>query len=196
MSKGDRTRTMILERSMEVFSQRGYGGTSLSDLMRATGLEKGGLYNHFPSKDAIALAAFDHAAETLRPRFTAALTQPGPAAERLYAFVAAFRANLAAPLIPGGCPVMNAAIDADDTHPELRARALGVVEGWHHALSRIVEKGIASGEMRPDTDPAAIASLTIAAVEGAVMVARLTEDLNHFDRVASSLQAVFASLQA
>lgn len=196
MSKGDRTRTMILERSMEVFSQQGYGGTSLSDLMRATGLEKGGLYNHFPSKEAIALAAFDHAVDTLRPRFTAALTRPGPAVDRLGAFVTTFRSHLAAPSIPGGCPVMNTAIDADDTHPELRARALGVVEGWHRALSRIVEKGIASGELHAGTDPSAIASLTIAAVEGAVMVARLTGDLDHFDRVAAHLQSVFASLRA
>lgn len=47
MSKGEQTRAMILEQTALLFSRKGYFGSSLSDIMEATGLEKGGIYNHF-----------------------------------------------------------------------------------------------------------------------------------------------------
>src|ERR687889_176308 len=53
MTKGERTRRLIVERAMPLFNTRGYFGASLNDLIRETGLEKGGIYNHFESKEAI-----------------------------------------------------------------------------------------------------------------------------------------------
>src|SRR5438105_3375693 len=61
MRKGEQTREMILERAAPIFNQQGYAGASLSDIMRETGLEKGGIYNHFRGKEELALAAFDYA---------------------------------------------------------------------------------------------------------------------------------------
>src|ERR1700740_3646198 len=60
-SRGEVTRRRIVEQSAAVFNQRGYSGTSMSELMAATGLEKGGLYRHFASKQDLAAAAFDYA---------------------------------------------------------------------------------------------------------------------------------------
>ena len=59
MSKGEQTRERILARSAQLFNRQGYSGSSLSDIMRETGLEKGGIYNHFSSKEQLALEAFD-----------------------------------------------------------------------------------------------------------------------------------------
>lgn len=196
MRKGERTREMILTHAANEFNRRGLGGTSLDDLMRATGLRKGGLYNHFPSKEALALAAFDHSVDRLRPRFSEALRAADGAVARLDAFVGVFRLTFTDPAVEGGCPVLNAAIDADDTHPELRDRALAIVESWHDLLRRTVRRGVERGELRPDADPDLVASLTVAAVEGAVAVARLSGDVGHFDRVAAHLHATFAALRA
>ena len=57
MSKAQETKTRIIEQAATLFNQQGYSGTSVSDLMRATGLQKGGIYNHFVSKDELALEA-------------------------------------------------------------------------------------------------------------------------------------------
>ena len=57
MSKGDQTRERIIAKAAELFNQRGLEGTSMADLMEATGLEKGGIYRHFPSKEAVAAEA-------------------------------------------------------------------------------------------------------------------------------------------
>jgi len=70
MSKGTQTRTMILERSAPLFNQQGFFGASLSDIMHATGLEKGGIYNHFASKEQLALEAFDYAFSLHQQRVT------------------------------------------------------------------------------------------------------------------------------
>ena len=61
MRKGEQTRQEIIRKAAPIFNQRGYDGAALSDLMRATGLEKGGIYRHFDSKQQLASAAFDHA---------------------------------------------------------------------------------------------------------------------------------------
>ena len=53
--KGSATKQRIVEAAAPVFNQRGYWGASMADLMAATGLEKGGIYNHFGSKEALAL---------------------------------------------------------------------------------------------------------------------------------------------
>lgn len=61
MRKGEQTRQEIIRKAAPIFNQRGYEGVALSDLMKATGLEKGGIYRHFDSKQQLAAEAFDYA---------------------------------------------------------------------------------------------------------------------------------------
>src|SRR5580698_5832069 len=63
MRKGEHTRQEIIRKAAPIFNQRGYDGAALSDLMKATGLEKGGIYRHFASKEQLAAEAFDYAWE-------------------------------------------------------------------------------------------------------------------------------------
>src|SRR4029077_15442426 len=61
MRKGEQTRQEIIRKAAPIFNQRGYDGAALSDLMKATGPEKGGIYRHFGSKQQLAAEAFDYA---------------------------------------------------------------------------------------------------------------------------------------
>jgi AcrR family transcriptional regulator len=187
MRKGERTRLTAIERAAEVFSLRGYGGTSLGDLSRVTGLEKGGIYNHFSSKEELALAAFDHALEGYRQRFRDALADLREAPARLRAVIDVFRSLVADPLLPGGCIVLNTAIEADDTHPVLRERAQQAMTEWHELIGRIVAAGIRHDELRSDTDAQALATVMIATLEGAVMLSKLYGDASHMHRATDHL---------
>jgi TetR/AcrR family transcriptional repressor of nem operon len=60
-SKGILTRQNITEKSLQVFSVKGYFNTSINDILEATGLTKGGLYGHFASKEDIWYAVYDEA---------------------------------------------------------------------------------------------------------------------------------------
>jgi AcrR family transcriptional regulator len=185
--KGALTRQRALHRAAQLLNRRGYLGTPVSHLMAATGLQKGGLYNHFPSKEALALEAFDYAFQESHRRLRRAVDRHAAAPDRLLAFVGAFRAFAADPPIPGGCPVLNAAIEADDAHPGLRARARLAMDAWRDLLRDTVRAGVERGQLRPDADPDAVATVVIAALEGAVMLSKQYRDPVHTERAAAHL---------
>ncbi len=187
MRKGERTRERILRQAAPVFNRRGYFGASMADIMEATGLEKGGIYNHFDGKDDLAIQAFDYAAGLLQQRFRAALDGKEHAVDRLLAIVAVFRANVADPALPGGCPVLNTAVESDDAHPLLCDRARRAMDGWRELIRQTVIRGIERGEVRPATDPDQLATVLIATLEGAVMLSKLYRDPAHMRRAVDHL---------
>jgi AcrR family transcriptional regulator len=191
MGKGEQTREHILDRAAEVFNRQGFAGASLADIMEATGLQKGGIYRHFESKEALALEAFDHALAPIRRRFERALEGRRHAIARLHAVVSVFRDNIIDPQIEGGCPVMNTAIENDDGNPELRARARQAMDDWAAMIRRIVERGVERGEIRAGTDPDEVSTLVIALIEGGAMLSSLYRDNRHMLRAVAHLEQHF-----
>ena len=127
MRKGEQTRQEIIRKAAPIFNRRGYDGAALCDLMRATGLEKGGIYRHFSSKEALAAEAFDYAwQETLGARIHD-LDTISNTIDRLKQLVANFVERRG--IIPGGCPLLNTAVDTDDGNSVLRALARPCVAG-------------------------------------------------------------------
>src|SRR5882757_1276293 len=122
MKKGMLTREMILEKAAGLFNSRGYFGASISDVMEATGLEKGGIYNHFGSKDELALAAFDHVVAISGAKLLSAVKRHDSALDKLAAIVDCFEHVVLNPTVPGGCPLLNSAVESDDAHPALKER--------------------------------------------------------------------------
>ena len=177
--KGARTRQRIVEQAASVMSVRGYSATSMADLARETGLEKGSLYNHFDSKEALALAAFDYSVALVGQRFEAALAGQERAIDRLRAIVGVFRSLADAPPLPGGDPVLNMAIESDDAYPALLERAQAAMTIWQKLIGKAAKEGIARGELRPDIDPRELASVITSTLEGAVMMSKLFRDPVH-----------------
>jgi len=187
MSKGTQTKEMILERCAQLFSKQGYFGSSLADIMQETGLEKGGIYNHFKNKEQLALESFDYAFALLDQRMRLMLADKWHAGERLYAILTYFQSLVEEPLIVGGCPILNTAIEADDAQPALRERALHAMDSLRSTIERIVTKGIQRQELRPEVDATACATLFIATLEGAIMLSKLYRDTVHMKRVVEHL---------
>ena len=185
MRKGEQTRQEIIRRAAPIFNQRGYHGAALSDLMKATGLEKGGIYRHSSSKEALAAEAFDYAwRETLTARIHD-LDTISNTVDRLKQLVANFVERRG--IIPGGCPLLNTAIDTDDGNTLLRERARKALQSLRNYIVSVVNDGIKAREIRPRTDAKSLATLMISSLEGAVMVARL-------DRTEDTLRLVQAHL--
>jgi TetR/AcrR family transcriptional regulator, transcriptional repressor for nem operon len=188
LTKGDDTRQMILARSAEVFNRKGYSGASMADIMQATGLEKGGIYRHFDSKDDLALEAFDYAVSLVQQEFHTALKDKRDAIERLYAIVGVYRAMPDGLPVAGGCPVLNTAIEADDTHPVLRDHARRAMDEWREFVVRVTSKGIERGQVRPEVKPDELATFLIATLEGAIMLSKLYNDTTHMNRAVQYLE--------
>jgi TetR/AcrR family transcriptional regulator, transcriptional repressor for nem operon len=187
MRKGQQTRREIIRKAAPIFNQRGYDGAALSALMKATGLEKGGIYRHFDSKQQLAAEAFDYAwQETLLARIRDLDAIPN-ALDRLKQFVANFAERRGA--IPGGCPLLNTAIDADDGNVVLRERARKALHEWRNYLISVIAGGIKERDIRPGVDAKKLATLVISSLEGALMVGRL-------ERSEDPLRAVQAHLNS
>jgi len=195
MSKGEQTRERILARSAQLFNRQGYFGASLADIMRETGLEKGGIYNHFSSKEQLALESFDYAYGLVQQRARQALSGKFNAIERLLAIVSVFEGIIDDFPVPGGCPILNTAIEADDANESLRDRARSAMDNWRSTIHRIVNKGIERQEIRPGVNADEVASILIATLEGAIMLSNLYKDLVHMQRAVAHMERYIETMR-
>jgi TetR/AcrR family transcriptional repressor of nem operon len=182
MTKGEDTRREIVEKAAPLFNQKGFEGTSMSDLMRVTGLQKGGIYRHFSSKEELASEAFDYAWQKAVERRLDGIDEAADAVERLKRMIDNF-VDIRTGLVAGGCPLMNTAVEADDGNPVLRARARGALSGWMARLTKAAEDGILKREIDAGVDCKALGQLIISTLEGALLISRLENDRGSLDQV-------------
>jgi AcrR family transcriptional regulator len=192
--KGEVTRERIVAQTAGLLNREGYLRTPVSEIMRVTGLQKGGIYNHFESRQALTLEAFDFAVARMRDRLLSAVASERSAKDKLRALIEAFRDSTQGPAMEGGCPITNMAVESDDADPELRAaarRAMGQLIGL---FEKVIAAGIERGEFAKG-DAHSRATHLVAAIEGALMLSNLYKDKTYLHSVAERLkQEVSAGL--
>ena len=181
MTKSEKTRRMILEKSAALFNQKGIAGTSMNDIMEATGLTKGGLYGNFQSKDKIAEAAFDYAVESVWSEVSVRTKLIEHTLDKLKAVVYFYKERVFTPPVEGGCPIMNTAVEADNNHPALQKKVKEALDFWRYKIKISLEKGKEKGEVKPETDSEEFATLFIATLEGGILLARSYNQIEPFN---------------
>jgi len=161
MEKGEKTREFIITKAAELFNQKGYSGSSLSDITELTGIKKGGIYRHFSSKDEIAYEAFSYAGQVVGAQLAQAISQQETASGKLLAYLRVYEKVVEAPPFIGGCPLLNTAIDSDDSHPGLRERAKQALLETLESIKKIISQGVQSGEFKADLDIEDLATFTL-----------------------------------
>lgn len=187
-TRGEQTKELILAKASRLFNEHGYSGASLSDVMKATGLQKGGLYNHFGSKEDLALEAFEYAVKQVTDRFAELLAGKSTALERLEALLDGFQHYYDRPPVPGGCPIMNTAIDADDSNPRLRARARQAMDDFLQSIAAIIKGGIKRKEIRADVNAKEAATILLTSFEGGLMMSRLHGNSSYLKSVTEHMR--------
>jgi TetR/AcrR family transcriptional regulator, transcriptional repressor for nem operon len=187
VSKAKHTKQRIIEKAAIVFNKYGYAGSSISDIMKLTGLQKGGIYNHFKSKDDIAVAAFDYTLGLILETVMATVGKENTAIDRLHAFADSFKGFSTQSLVEGGCPILNTAVESDDTHPRLRLHVQGAVNNIRALISSIVELGIRQGEIVGTTDHEQVSTILFVTIEGAIMMSKLYGTDIYLDRAIDHL---------
>lgn len=143
----------------------------MSELMAVTGLEKGGIYRHFKSKEELAIEAFEHAVELIERSRTANLDLLKSPLEKVEGLVSRF-VNSRSP-IPGGCPVFNAAVEHDDGNAKLRAKAREFFHRWVAQLSDWIQEAQEQGEFSKLHRPKELATFLYCTLEGALIARNL-----------------------
>jgi len=179
MAKADRTRQFIIEKTAVLFNTKGYSGTSLSDITSVTGLTKGSIYGNFANKDEVAIAVYEYNSGMLSDKLDEAISITGSAAEKLIAAVNFYRDNWRAEFEGGGCPILNASVEADDSLPFLREKVRESIRSWGLKLDKIIREGQECGEFKTDIVSRDYAYTIITLVEGGIMLGKITGDEKH-----------------
>ncbi|NER85263.1 MAG: TetR/AcrR family transcriptional regulator [Leptolyngbya sp. SIO1D8] len=190
MSKGKKTRQDILHKVAILFNEKGYVATSMQDITAATGIKRGGIYNHFISKEALALEAFEYAYGLLSRQLLRGMSRQKTAVGRLNAIAYSFaELYIHNPSFPSGCQVLNTAVEAKRQMLPLRQKAQMAMRQFQELIVKITCQGIAEGELPDSVDAEALAAIFVSVLEGGMLLTVLYDDATYLKHAVSHLQA-------
>ncbi|MCF2486909.1 TetR/AcrR family transcriptional regulator [Dyadobacter sp. CY347] len=194
MTKAEKTRQFIIEKTAPIFNVKGYSGTSINDMIEATGLTKGSIYGNFRNKDEVALAAFDFNLKKMFTAVQAEMDAQKSVKEKLLVYVRIYENFLTYPFPEGGCPILNTSIEADDTHPPLRQKAADAIYSWKNKIEALIKKGIVDNELSANLEPEEVAITLIALVEGGIMISKVTGKLQYRTAIMKAVKKMIDDL--
>lgn len=190
MKNPDQTKKNIIKASSKLFNTKGYSGSSISAIMDATGLKKGGIYNHFSGKEEIALQAFDYAFKKVsRMIYKETMKSDNPII-RIQNMFEAFRKHVTDPPVEGGCPVMNTSIECDDTNQRLQEKVREAMSQWQNFVTNLIEDAQKTGKICLGSSSAEMTDFIISSLEGGIMMSKLFKDKRYMDTVISHLSLI------
>lgn len=171
-SKAEKTREFIIGKAAPLFNTKGYGGTSLQDLTAATGLSKGAIYGNFENKDEVAVAAYNYQVALLDRRINDFLRDKPTCLGRLLGITDYYRSNWKRIFEKGGCPVLNASVEADDNFSALKKPVRNSIQRWAYSIQRLIEKGQYKNEFKKNIVAEDYAYTIITQLEGGIMMGK------------------------
>lgn len=195
-SKAERTRNFIIEQTAEIFNRKGYAGTSMSDITEATGLTKGSIYGNFENKEEVALAVFEYNHSLVFKTVQAELAKAETYFEKLMVYGRVYKDIITSVGNRGGCPILNTAVEADDTNVPLQLSAAKALFSWKKNVVGIIEKGIQAGEFQASVNAEEMAVSIIALIEGGVMISKVTTDYGNMDHVLATVRLLVNGIKA
>ena len=188
MGKGDKTRQEILHKVAVLFNEKGYAATSMQDITAVTGIQRGGIYNHFASKEELALESFEYARSVLAGRLMQGIRLEQAAVAQLKAIATTFAELYTQnPLFPCGCQVLNTAVEAKRQMLALRQKAQQAMSQLKELIMNTTLKAIEQGELRDSINCDAVAAVFISTLEGAMLLSVLYDDSAYLHHAANHL---------
>jgi TetR/AcrR family transcriptional repressor of nem operon len=192
MTKAEKTKQFIIEQAAPLFNEKGIAGTSIDDVLKATKLAKGCLYNHFESKEALSHAAVDYLMQKVCGKTSALVAAATTAKEKLFAIMDTYKTPLS-PVISGGCPVLNFGVESDDGCPVIKDKIKTAVQNSIQLISGIITKGKANKEFSKDFDADGFALKMFTILEGGIMVCRVTNSNAQMKTLITTLKSEIES---
>jgi TetR/AcrR family transcriptional regulator, transcriptional repressor for nem operon len=194
-TKAQRTRQFIIEKTASVFNRKGFAGTSLNDIVNATGLTKGSIYGNFEKKDDVALAAFDYNYECVATYLRNKMDTRSSVIDKLLVYPETYRHFFKLSFLHFGCPIANVSTEADDTHPQLKEKASAALHYWRISIERQLQAGIANKEIRSDINIPEVVSIISAVIQGSILQAKVSGKLNYLNASMDFLERIIKDLK-
>jgi len=195
MTARDQTKAKLLDVAMRLFSEKGYGTTSIHDILREAKVHAGSLYHFFPTKQDLLLATLERYRDGLYPM----LLEPAwkgvaDPIERIFSLLARYRRALVTTDCFYGCPIGSLALEIHEPDPPVRSLLAANFRGWTEAIEKCLTE--AGTRLPRDTDRKALASFILTVMEGGVMQSRTHRSIDHFDASVRSLRDYMTRLES
>ena len=194
VTKAQRTRQFITETTAPLFNTKGFEGTSLSDLMSATGLSKGSLYGNFKDKEEISSEAFRYSIGKVKKMVRMELHGIVTYKKQLLALLDFYSRYVLDPPVVGGCPLLNTAVEADDNHPSMRRIVAKELMSTVDFISALLKKGIDAGEFKKGIKTKDVAYSFFCSIEGAIMFARVERSREPMDIIVRHCKGILEQI--
>ncbi len=188
-TKGQETRTHILQESRKLFTLQGFSRTSINEIIAATDVKKGNLYYHFPSKEELGLAVLTDTRDEFLTLLDTSLAGDTPV-ERIVHSCNFILTMMQQTNFVGGCLFGNTALEMSDSNPRFGKI---IQEVFSHWITRIEEElrqagkfGIPINSIPPD----ALATAIVATLEGGIMLSRVFQNKNALEDSILSIRAL------
>lgn len=188
------TRNRILMTAMELFWEKGYGSTSISDILSRSQVHSGSLYHFFPGKQDVLIGVLEYYRDgidewLLKPNWDGIDDPIG----RVFALLGGYRTQLVMTDCTYGCPIGNLALEIHEPDPKVRELLSANFTNWSAAVERCLDA--AADRFPANTDRKALSQYVLTVMEGALMQARTYRDLSYFDRNIEILRQHFQLLE-
>lgn len=175
-SPAEETRRQLLEAAFEEIHRVGFQAASLHRILRRTGLTKGALYHHFPSKIALGYAVVDEMlAPYLEQNWLAPLREAGDPIEEMKNLLVINAQRMGDEDISLGCPLNNLAQEMAPVDAGFQQRIQDLFGEWRQGIAAALASGQSDGRVRQDINPLQAASVILATMEGCIGLAKTAQ---------------------
>ncbi len=189
------TKETILRKSGILFNTKGYKATSIRDITDATGFTKGAIYKHFGSKDELERETLGHLSSLMFEKLRSQIKAQATAGNKLRAIINYFASYISHPPLKGGCPLMNAAIESDDSNVALRKASLKILNSLRESIIILLNNGIKYKQIKPTIDKEFYATVIIASLEGSIMMSKLSGNNEDIKRIIKHLENILQEIE-
>ncbi len=190
----DDTRERLVSTAMRLFLEKGYGATSVAEILGAAGANSGSLYHFYPTKQDLLIEVLGRYRDGIGPMLLApAWAGVDDPIERVFALLASYRAALVQTDCLYGCPIGSLALEIHEPDPPVREMLRVNFDGWIAAVEGCF--AVAGDRLPADCDRRGLAVLTLNVMEGGVMQARTSRDIAAFDRSVAMLRDYVTRLE-
>jgi len=189
------TRNRILMTAMELFWEKGYGSTSIADILSRSQVHSGSLYHFFPGKQDVLVGVLEFYRDGIEEHLLAPNWEDvDDPIDRIFALLAGYRTHLIVTDCTYGCPIGSLALEIHEPDPVVRELMAANFTNWSAAIAGCLD---AAGDRLPrGTDRRALGEFVLTVMEGAVMQARTYRDIGYFDRNIAVLRDYITTLMA
>lgn len=195
-TKGSRTRHKIITESLQLFSVKGYYNTSVSDILAACGLTKGGLYGHFASKEDIWYAVYDEAVSIWKGIVFNGIRSNSDPLKRIEKFIENDMRNyLGSDVFEGGCFFLNMLVELSGQSASMSKQILRGFVRLSGLLRSWLEEADQNGMLRENLDLKEVANFIIISLNGAAALYISSRDRSILDQTVLQLRFYIQQLK-